>query len=112
MVATANGAVAQPGGGGGAHGARPHRMSYGGILTFFLQNVTKKAMFYNTCKMKWPKSEEKIEIGGPWEIRGPSAGVLTFFLQNFTNNTLYHICKMNWPKSEEKIEIGVVALRS
>ena len=51
--------------GGGAR-ASPYRMSgahRAGIFTFFLQNFPKTT-FYHICKMKWPKSDEKVKIGG------------------------------------------------
>ena len=44
-----------------SHVGGPHRA---GILTFFSAKFYKKATFYHICKMKWPKSGEKIEIGG------------------------------------------------
>ena len=56
--------------------------------------------------MKWPKSEEKIEIGGPLSSWGALRRDFYVFLQNFTNKTFFQFSKMNWPKSEEKIEIG------
>ena len=55
--------------GGGTGGTcPPHRMSVGPIgpafKRFFSAKFYKKATFYHICKMKWPKSGEKIEIGG------------------------------------------------
>ena len=65
--------------GRGAQEARaplPQRMLWGthrvGILTFFSAKFNKKT-FYHICEMKWPKSEDKIEMeGGGSEVRGPS----------------------------------------
>ena len=46
------------------------------FLHFFLQNFTKKN-FFHYCKMKWPKSEEKVENGGGGleKLGGPPGGV-------------------------------------
>ena len=56
--------------------------------------------------MKWPKSEEKIEISGVFEMLGALRRHFYVFSAFFTKQRFYHICKMKWPKSEEKIEIG------
>ena len=40
------------------------RQHFNVFLFFFLQKC-----FYHICKMKWAKSEEKIEVGeGPWKL--------------------------------------------
>ena len=97
-----------------AQGARaptptPHRMSgwphMAGVFYFFFCQIPPKT-FYRICKMKWQKSEEKIEIRGALEKLGAPAGIFTFFCFFTKNKHFYHICKMKWPKSEDKIEIG------
>ena len=62
-------AVTQQGGGHeGTCAPPPYRMSRGPIqpafFTFFPQSFAKNTFFYQICQMKWPKSEEKIEMGG------------------------------------------------
>ena len=68
-------------------------------LHFFCKILQKK-MFYHICKMKWPESMEKIEMGALGCL-GPSASIFVFFLQNFTNfpflpNEVNEIPGENW----------------
>ena len=58
----------------------PHRPPGGPPRSPFLFSARfyKKKMFYHICKMNWPKSEEKIEIGrgrGIEKLEGPSDSV-------------------------------------
>ena len=71
-MVSSSGAVGVCVGGGGGPRARvtppPYRMSRGPIqpafFTFFRKILQKTRFFYQICQMKWPKSEEKIEMGG------------------------------------------------
>ena len=98
-------AVAQSGGTQGAQ-APPHCMlgaHRAGFLCFFAK-FYKKTMFYHIFKMKWPKSEEKIEMGGLENLGALCWHFCVFFCKKITK--LFTFCKMKWPKSEEKIENG------
>ena len=42
------------------------------VFYAFSCKIFIKTTFNHICKMKWTKSEKKIEIGGPREVRGRS----------------------------------------
>ena len=62
------------GGGGGVRGSGPPHFSkprgstprnFDISVTFFLETISNSA-FFNILKIKWLKSDEKLNIGGRW----------------------------------------------